>query len=190
MELQKLNVKVFVAEPLPLTNYIEIFHGWIQASEGVYHDVADYSHMVAGPGIVLVAKEADVSIDESGGRQGLLFNQKSRLSGSNQEKLRTVFQAALENCRNLEEEPLLRGKLHFSVDEALIVVNDRLLADNSSNSFEAIRSDVEAFAKRLFGDGTVVLNRDGNPRGRLKVRLKTSTPVADVQSLLHNLQHN
>src|SRR5687767_15856040 len=104
MELQKISVKVFTAEPhnVPLTDFIDIFHSWIQATDGVYHDVADYSHMQAGPGIVLVAHDAHISIDESGDRRGLLFSQKAPLAGSNQERLRAVLRAALENCRKLE----------------------------------------------------------------------------------------
>jgi len=56
MELQKLEIKFFAVErePVPLAAFIDLFHGWIQASDGVYHDVADYSHMHQGPGIVLV----------------------------------------------------------------------------------------------------------------------------------------
>ena len=109
MELQKLNVKFFVEPPntVRLADFIEIFHGWIQATDGIYHDVADYSHMQAGPGIVLVANEAHVSIDETENRRGLLFSQKSRLDGSNREKLRAIFRSALENCCKLEEEPAL-----------------------------------------------------------------------------------
>src|SRR5438094_6014701 len=116
MELQKLNVKFFVEQPhaVPLTDFIDIFHGWIQATDGIYHDVADYSHMQAGPGIVLVANEPNLHIDETGGRRGLLYSRKAPLLGTNQEKLRSVFRAALENCRKLEEEPVLRGKLRFS----------------------------------------------------------------------------
>ena len=96
MELQKLNVKIFTERPnsVALTNFIDVFHGWIQASDGVYHDVADYSHMQAGPGIVLVANDAHVSIGESGGRRGLVFSQKAPLAGSNQTKLRVVLRAA------------------------------------------------------------------------------------------------
>jgi len=191
MDLQKLNVKVFIerSEGIALTDFIDIFHGWIQASDGDYHDVADYSHMQAGPGIVLVANDANVSIDETENRRGLLFNQKSRMSGTNQEKLRTVFEAALENCRKLEAEPALRGKLRFATGEALISVNDRLRAVNSPDFFKAIRSEVEAFAKRLFGDGTVALDGNGDSRRRLSVRLKTGVPT-DLQSLLNNLRHN
>ena len=128
MELQKLNVKFFVEQPnsIPLADFIEIFHGWIQATDGTYHDVADYSHMQAGPGIVLVAHDANVSIDEAGGRRGLLYSQKALMVGSNRDMLRHAFSAALENCRKLEEEPALRGKLRFSANEAVISLNDRL----------------------------------------------------------------
>ena len=75
MDLQKLTVKFFTAAPdiVPLTDFIEIFHGWIQATDGVYHDIADYSHMQSGPGIVLIAQQANVHIDETGGRRGLLL---------------------------------------------------------------------------------------------------------------------
>src|SRR5437762_13303620 len=109
MELQKLGVKFFVESlhAVPLTDFIEIFHGWIQATDGIYHDVADYSHMQAGPGIVLVANDANVSIDETDNRRSLLYSQKSQLSGSKPEKSRTVLRSALTNCLGLEEEPSL-----------------------------------------------------------------------------------
>src|SRR5574341_944993 len=116
MDLQKINVKFFVAQPdqVPLTTFIDVFHSWVQASDGTYYDVADYSHMNAGPGIVLVAHEANISMDETGGRRGLLYNRKQPLQGSNQEKLRWVFRAALEYCRKVEEESALKGKVNFS----------------------------------------------------------------------------
>src|SRR5215510_16215522 len=115
MDLQRINVKVFTAEPdrVPLTEFIDVFHGWIQATDGVYHDVADYSHMQAGPGIVLVADVANVSIDETDNQRGLLYRQKSKVSVSNLEKLTTALRSALENCYRLEEELALRGKLKF-----------------------------------------------------------------------------
>jgi hypothetical protein len=190
MELQKLNVKFLVAPPdgVPLTRFIEVFHGWIQAGDGDYHDVADYSHMQAGPGIVLVANEANISIDETENRRGLLFNQKRHLSGSNQEKLRTVVAAALENCRKLEAEPALRGKLRFSGNEAVIWVNDRLAGTNSEAFFQELKREIEPFAKQLYGDAVISLERDSDPRKRLHVRIKSSAAF-DLNALRHNL-HN
>jgi hypothetical protein len=189
MELQKLNVKFFAELPntVPLADFIEIFHGWIQATDGIYHDVADYSHMQAGPGIVLVANDANVSVDETENRRGLLFSQKSPLSGSNQERLRTVFRAALENCRKLEEEPALRGKLRFAANEAVVSLNDRLLGSNSQQSFDEFQGEVQAFAKQIYGDAEVRFERDADPRERLNVRLKTSAAV-ELRQALDNLQ--
>ncbi len=191
MELQKLGVKFFVEQPnaVPLTDFIEIFHGWIQATDGIYHDVADYSHMQAGPGIVLVANDANLHIDETGGRRGLLYSRKAPLSGTNQEKLRTVFRLALENCRKLEEEPALRGKIRFTANEAAISLNDRLLGPNTEESFQELKSDVEPFAKQLFGDAEVSFERDKDPRQRLNVHLKTSAAV-DLRKTLDRLQLN
>lgn len=189
MDLQKLNVKIFTEQPnnLPLADFIEIFHGWIQSTDGVYHDVADYSHMQAGPGVVLVASDAHVSIDESGNRRGLVFSQKAPLAGSNQEKLRAVLRAALENCRKLEAEPALRGKLRFAVNEAVISLNDRSLGANSQESFDAIKGDVETVAARLFGGAPVSVERDDDARQRLNVHIKTSAAL-DLGKTLANLQ--
>ena len=64
--------------------------------------------MQAGPGIVLVADDTNVSIDETGNRRGLLYSQKGKLSGSNLEKLNTVLRSALENCQRLEKSGLPR----------------------------------------------------------------------------------
>ena len=190
MELQKINVKVFIAEPnkVPLTDFIDIFHSWIQAADGVYHDVADYSHMQAGPGIVLVADDANVSIDETDNRRGLLYSQKSKLSGSNLEKLSTVLRSALENCHRLEEEPELRGKLRFLGSKVEILVNDRLVAPNTSDAFEKIRPEIDFLGRRLYASTNFTLLRNHeDPRHRLNVTL--STPLSfETKTLLNNLQ--
>jgi hypothetical protein len=190
MELQKINVKVFTAEPnnIPLTDFIDIFHNWIQATDGVYLDVADYSHMQAGPGIVLVADDANVSIDETGNRRGLLYSQKGKLSGSNLEKLNTVLRSALENCQRLEQEPALRGKLRFVGNEVEILVNDRLVASNTSDAFEEIRPEIDFLGRRLYASTNFTLLRNHeDPRHRLNVTL--STPLSfETKTLLNNLQ--
>jgi hypothetical protein len=190
MELRKINVKVFTAQPnqVPLANFIDIFHSWIQATDGVYHDVADYSHMQAGPGIVLVAADANVSIDETGNRRGLLYSQKSKLGGSNLEKLSTVLRFALESCQRLEDEPALAGKLRFAGNELEIVVNDRLLAPNSEEAFEEIRPDVDFLARRLYGTTNFTLLRARqDPRQRLNVTIRTPLSFK-TKTLLNNLQ--
>jgi hypothetical protein len=190
MELQKINVKVFTAEPntVPLTDFIDVFHSWIQATDGVYHDVADYSHMRASPGIVLVADDANLSIDETDNRRGLLYSQKSKLGGSNLEKLSAVLRSALENCQRLEQEPALRGKLRFAGNQVEILVNDRLVAPNTEGTFEEIRPEIDFLARRLYSSTNFTLFRNAkDPRQRLSVTISTPLSV-ETNTLLNNLQ--
>jgi len=191
MELQKINVKFFVEQPdkVALTDFIEVFHSWIQATDGVYHDVADYSHMQAGPGIVLVANDANLSIDESGARRGLLFSRKAPLAGSNQDKIRTVLRAALDNCRKLEAEPALKGKLRFAANEVVVSVNDRLVGENSQAAFDALKGDIEAVAREWFGGAIVTVERDDDARRPLNLHVKSSAAI-DLAKALANLQRN
>jgi hypothetical protein len=188
VELQKINVKFFVAEPnhVPLTDFIDLFHGWIQATDGVYHDVADYSHMQTGPGIVLVAQDAHVSFDETGGRRGLLYTQKSRLEGTNQEKLRQVFRSALENCQRVEKEPVLMGKMKFQADETEIAINDRLIAPNTEQAFLELKADLETFLSKLYAGSAISMERNNDPRDCLGLRVKASRPF-DIATLLKNV---
>jgi hypothetical protein len=188
MDLQKINVKFFTVErePVPLTAFIDIFHSWIQATDGLYHDVADYSHMKNGPGIVLVAHDANVHIDETGGRRGLLYNQKIPLPGSNQEKLCVVLRAALENCRKLEHEPAVRTKLKFSGDEVLISINDRLLVPNTIESFQLVKPDVEAVAAQLFNRASFALRYKEDSRRRFSIAVRTFESF-DVDGLIANI---
>ena len=80
MELQKLNVKFFVEQPdnVALTDFIEVFHSWIQQQMIKGHlliDVQDYSH-VQRSGISLVAHEGNFSMDETTGQLGLVYYRK------------------------------------------------------------------------------------------------------------------
>ena len=176
MVLQKIAVKVFVTTPseIPLTDFIDVFHNWIQASDGVYHDVADYSHMQAGAGIVLVANDANVSIDETGNRRGLLYNYKAPLNGSNREKIHKVFRSAFENCLRLEREALLQGKLKFSTDELVFFINDRLVASNTKETLEALKPDLEGAVRDLVGDASFTFEYNPDPRQRFSVTVRAS----------------
>jgi len=188
MDLQKITVKCFSkeTEAIPLTAFIDIFHGWIQASDGVYHDVADYSHMQAGPGIVLVAQDANVSIDETGGRRGLLYKQKAPLKGSSSERLEQVFRSALENCRRIESEASIAGKIEFLTDETEITINDRLIAPNTDQAFQEIKPELMGFFSRLYNGSKISMERESDTRKTLTVRIKTLSRI-QIARLLENL---
>src|ERR1041384_8435896 len=108
MNIQHINIKFYLEEPeaVHLADYAALFNTWIQQQrlEELLIDVADYLHVHNGPGIMLIGHEADYSLDNRGGRLGLLYNRKAPLDGSVQEKLAQAAHAALTAARLLETE--------------------------------------------------------------------------------------
>jgi len=188
VDLQKINVKFFVANSseISLEVFINIFNAWVQVSDGEYYDIADYSHVQAGPGILLIAHEANISMDNTDNRLGLLYNRKQPLQGSNGEKLRCVFRSALEYCRRIETEAALQGEIKFLGNEALFIINDRLMAPNSDETFHAVRAELEDLARSLYGGAAFTLDHETDARKRFSVTI--TTPVLfDIRTLLTNL---
>ena len=93
---------------------------------------------------------------------------------------------ALEYCRKIEQEPSLQGRFNFSGDETLVLINDRLLAPNTEETFQSVKSDLESLAHRCFGGADFTLQPEADPQQRFAVRLK-STAKFDVVTLLKNL---
>jgi hypothetical protein len=156
LDVQKLGVKFFLTNPsgLDLLALIPVFHGWIQNAsvDGLLIDVADYSHLPRGPGIMLIAHEGDYALDMGGGRPGLMYRRKTPLEGGLGERLSEICRIALRACVLLEsdaglEQPAFRG------DTLSIVAHDRLLAPNTAATLEQLRPSLEEFAHRLFGEG-------------------------------------
>jgi len=191
MDLQRVNVKFFAAEgcAVPLDAFVGVFNSWIQGSDGEYYDLADYGHVPAGPGVVLVADEANVSMDNNGDRLGLLYSRKRPLDGTNREKLAASVATALGYCRRLEEEPALEGGVRFRGDEALIIVNDRLGAPNNDETFSILKPEIEALAKRLYGGAPFVLERELDQRKRFAVRVKAAAHFS-IKALMESLRKN
>ncbi len=106
MDIGQVNVKFFVENPeaVDLEAFLTIFNNWIQshATEELLVDVADYRHVFAGPGVVLIGHEANYSLDNAGERLGLLYNRKADVPGTNQERLRQAVRAALLAAQRLD----------------------------------------------------------------------------------------
>ena len=115
MQLQHVNVKLLVQNPeeANLEPLIPVFHSWIENQNGdeLLIDVADYTHVPAGPGIVLIGHEGNYSVDNSGNRLGVRYNRKAVFDGGNQECLAQAARAALTACQRLEAEPRLGRKI-------------------------------------------------------------------------------
>ena len=132
--LQHVNVKFPArSSEVDVSGAIAVFHRWIQEQDfpGLLIDVADYQHVPNGPGIMLVAHDAIYSLDQHGGRLGLLYNRRTKLEEFPAVVLRQAFRATLEVCRKLESEPEFLGALEFECQSCEVVINDRALAPNN-----------------------------------------------------------
>src|SRR6202165_5062246 len=154
VQLQHVNVKLLVRNPeeVDLEPLIPVFHDWIrdQVGEGLLLDIADYRHVEAGPGVVLIGHEGNYSVDNTDNRLGVRYSRKAARYGSNQDRLKQAARAALMACQRLEAESRMGGKLRFNGQEMEIFINDRLLAPNSGATRQAFESDFENFFKQLF----------------------------------------
>ena len=190
MQLQHINVKLLVRDPeqADLEPVIPVFHSWIegQVFEELLLDVADYRHVPAGPGVVLIGHQGNYSVDNTDDRLGVRYNRKAAVDGGNQDALRQAMRASLIACQRLESEPRLEGKLEFNGREIEFFVNDRLLAPNNDASREAFHSDFETFFEKLFRGSEYSLSYTSEPRKLFGVSVQTSRPFA-TEDLLANL---
>jgi hypothetical protein len=191
MELQNFNIKSFVEDPgtLDLPSFNAIFQKWIRekATADVLIDVADYLHIPEGPGMVLIGLEADYAMDHTDGRWGLKYNRKAALPGDNQERLRSALQCNLLGCQRLESDPQLAGKIKFRVDEIEIFINDRALAPNTPETWQACQKDFQSVLEKLYGGTAFKMEKEKDPRARFGVRV--SNPEApSLSRLLKNLE--
>src|ERR1700730_17276402 len=187
IQLQHVNVKLLVRNPeeVDLEPLIPVFHDWIhnQVEEGLLLDVADYRHVEAGPGVVLIGHEANYSVDNTDRRLGVRYNRKAALDGSNQDRLKQATRAALTACQRLEAESRLGGKLRFNGQEMELFINDRLLAPNCDATREAFDSDFKAFSEKLFRGSEYSMLYGSDPRKLFAVSLKAAQPFTVTELL-------
>jgi hypothetical protein len=186
MNIQHINIKLFIENPetVNLAEYAAVFNTWIQnhVLEELLIDVADYLHVHHGPGIMLIGHEADYSLDNRAGRLGLLYNRKEPLEGKTQEKLAQAVRATLIAAQILEKE----NGLKFNTQEVQVIVNDRLLVPNTTETFAALEPDLKAFFGRLYNGAAYPLAHNNDPRERFTINVRTESNF-DVETLLKNL---
>jgi hypothetical protein len=173
--IQHINLKIFIADPgaIDLADAIPVFHQWVR--DGVCPemliDVADYRHVSAGPGVLLIGHEANYSFDNRENRLGLLYNRKAALDGTFQSRLAQAHRAALDACDRLEQETPFRGELKFDRNAIEVFINDRLLAPNNGDTWQALRPEIEKF----FTGSTI--QRSGEPRDLFRVAITTPIKI-------------
>ena len=173
MDIQHFRVKLLAAsESNPrLSDAIGVFHRWIQQNRvpEIAIDVSDYEHVPAGPGVILVCHEAIYGLDKAQDRLGLIYNRRTVLNGSVEDRLRQAVQAAESAAALLEQEPEFAGNLHFDRNHWEVSVNDRALAPNTDATWDFLEPVIGAVFDRVIGAGKYALARNTDPRELIRV---------------------
>lgn len=180
MELQHINIKIFVDGDLPVepSRFINVFHEWIktQALEELLIDVADYRHVPAGPSVLLVGHEADYGLDHTGYRYGMRYNRKASIDGSNENRINHAFKSVIHVCQLLETY-FADNALKFSRQEIEFSINDRAIAPNTPETFESIKPELESYLNNLLGYSHFSLEHLQEPRKRFAIMIKMAKPI-------------
>lgn len=168
MDIQNFRVKLLATpDSRPrLGDAIGVFHRWIQEKRlpEMAIDVSDYEHVPSGPGIILVCHEAIYGLDQGKGRLGLVYNRRAALHGSVEGRLRQAIRSAEFAANLLEQEPEFAGKLYFDRAAWEVTVNDRALAPNTDDTWNALSPVIEKVLDATIGVGKYGLERNRDPR--------------------------
>jgi hypothetical protein len=178
--LRRLCAKIYANEPdVSDDAFVPVFHGLIRrrALGGLLLDVADYTHVPEGPGVVLVGYDTSFALDRSDGRFGLLAQRRRPFDGSAVDGVAHTLRALLAAVEELERDSSPGAMLAFDRTTIRIEANDRLRLPNSDAGFTNLRAVVEAALPLVFPTGPVSVTRIANdPRDRLamEIRLRES----------------
>jgi len=189
-------------EPWAPADLIPLFHQLIreQALDDLLIDVADYSHVPEGPGLVLVGHDAILSYGERPGDAAGERVSRARLVYSRRReswravepatpaaRLRAALRNTLAAARMLEQR--LGERMRWDTRAFEVTLNDRLNAPHADATRLAWRSEVEALAAASYPESRPrVVDRGEDRRARVGFRVEGSAWVEPVDALLARLR--
>jgi hypothetical protein len=198
MTPRRISAKLFAqpdaAAGVDLRPVIGLFHRCIQeeALEGLLLDVADYAHVPAGPGVILIGHDVDYAIDLTDRRAGLLTTRKRHPNLPLGELLRDTLRRALLAVQRVEADA--SAGLRFATGEIELRFIDQFAAPNTQEAYESVCKEIEPLAVRLFGASGFELARAraDDPREMLTVSLSAAGAAGaaggvDASALLERL---
>jgi hypothetical protein len=130
---------------------LPVFHAWIREArltDEILIDVADYSHVHQGPGVILVGHRAIYGIDRGEGGPGLLCRHRRPASGDGGSRLRDLFRRAFHASALLQEEPALGGRFRLR-NEMRFRIHDRRFAPHRTSTWNAVVPELMSVISEL-----------------------------------------
>ena len=181
MDLQKFGIKLYLNTNgiFNSKDFIPEFHNWIQGKVVSNHlliDVADYSHIPDGPGVMLVAHEGHFSLDQENLQPGIMYMRKTEMEGSFKERfikvLSTTIQAANLLCDNNinQEIDIIKNSFRF-------ISNDRRVAENTLENQNYYQDEVQKALVEKYPESNVYYEDSSSENERLAFTVNLSKDI-------------
>ncbi len=175
--LRRVCVKLHAAQSTGIRDevFVPIFHEWIRDRllPLVLIDVADYTHVPEGPGVMLVSHSVTFAIDRSDARVGLLAQGRRPIGDNTADAIAETWRHALIVAAHLEGDARLKGRLTFNRESVRIEANDRLRAPNTEAAFVALEPLARTAADTIYpGNRATIARFVNDPRDRLALDVK------------------
>jgi len=158
MDLQKFGIKLFLHtnSSFQSKDYIPVFHNWIQrkvVSEHLLIDVADYSHIPDGPGVMLISDEGHFSLDQEKHQAGIMYMRRKDLPGNFKARFKKVLSIAVQAANHLTENNI-NQEIDFTSDSFRFIANDRRVAKNTLENQKVYQDEVKKALKEMYPRST------------------------------------
>ena len=156
MQLQKFGVKLFLNTNgnYDSKDFIPVFHSWIQkkvVSDHLLIDVADYSHIQDGPGMMLIAHEGNFSLDQESLQPGIMYMRKTEIEGDFIQRFSKVLTTTIEAANRLSKNKINKD-VHFKNNLFRFIANDRLYAENTAHNQELYKQEIQKALNNIYPD--------------------------------------
>jgi hypothetical protein len=177
LDLQRISVKILTDAPrtLDLNPFLLIFARW-RTDTSQWVDLADYAHMPAGPGIVLVGRLYNFSFDLGSEAPGVLYTSKKGLEGTTEERLQSVLRSGFEMARALASEKEFPAEARLRPGALELTFNDRLDTPNTEATDRLLRPAVRSVLDRLMGLGAYQARPEVDPARRYGFSIRSDNP--------------
>ena len=178
MKLQKFGIKLFfdTTNNYKSTDYIPVFHKWIQnklINDHLLIDVADYSHILDGPGVMLIAHEGNFSLDQENNQFGLMYMRKTNLDGAFGDRFINVLSTVIDAAKHLTNNT----NLNFINNSFRFIANDRLYAKNTLENQNLYKKEIQRVIKSNYPHNNIYYEDISSKGERLAFSVKFDDPI-------------
>jgi hypothetical protein len=188
MNRQHVNVKIYAegGSAPSLSDFIPVFHSWIRDDvlEELLIDVADYSHVPAGPGIMLIGDRANYSVEYGvEERFGLSYNHKNVDKSGYSAAIAFALRRAAGAALHLMADDRLQGRLHFPGRQLKV----GLIAPDGDKRLQSIQPCLQPVLDACYGKSRYQMEKTSlDPREPLTLQISCDHEDEYLEAFLNS----